>query len=167
MIILVLALGYFGLIASLKSSFKPVEALKVHCLEPVKSISQSAELDLQKIKVYSWDLGGIADEEISNILAYLGSEIQEHKQAVILNVQGLRPRYIHRFKSLLLNAGGCWAYAPLWHTPRYISWLQDIGIHIYAWLWGELAGKENYEHGLWTAIIGQCCFTWLKRTRMN
>ena len=168
--ILVLVLGYFGLIASLKSSFKPVEALKVHCLEPVDSESKAAELNFQqlnfqKIQVYSWDLEGITDKEIPKILAYLESAIQKHKQAVILNIQGLKPRYMHWFKPLLLNAGGCWAYAPLWHTPHYISWLQDMGIDIYAWLWGEFAGKENYEHGLWTAIIGQCTSLQIKAER--
>ena len=155
-VVLITTTLYLVFISYLQSSFEVVGPLKVNCVASSLSQQDSVKNNTSKWTLYTWDLTNSLPQEIHLVLSYIESISEQSQQTFIFNLQGLRATQVDPLKSLLSRTGGCWAYAPLWRRPSWLNWLHKLNFNIYEYLWDKVTIQESYEHGIWTAVIGDC-----------
>ena len=133
------------------------------------------------LRLMSWDFSPlmngalIESEDLKTTLFYLKTEISRainggrHRERplsgerlgseeiamVVVNLQGVSREMIHPLKRVLIEHGGCWAYAPQWETPSWINLLSRALGSEPSSLYEALLGSQSpYDHGLWAAVIG-------------
>ena len=155
--VVVFGLTYLGL-GSLVYQPRDIDTLSVHCIDryQAKQSEQSRvqSTDLDTIELHSWDLFTANPNELSEAINYLKKMSATVHRPYMITLQGVKPWMKSSLKSLLLDEGGCWAYAPLWETPKWVSVLQKSRVNIYQAIFGVEATRETVDHGLWTAVIG-------------
>jgi hypothetical protein len=155
--VVVFGLTYLGL-GSLVYQPRDIETLSVHCIDRYQA-EQSEKSRVQStalgtIDLHSWDVFKVNPNELSEAIRYLKKISATVDRPYMITLQGVQPWMKSSLKSLLLDEGGCWAYAPLWETPKWVSVLQNNQINVYKAIFGAEAAREAIDHGLWTAVIG-------------
>lgn len=142
-----------------------VSPLELHCIvhyDPSIAPDERSVLltSPSPIDLLSWDLGvispGSSPEEIERIvLPRLSGWFHRPGVSAVL-LQGVRPHARHRLVNWIREEGGCWAYAPVWSIPTWITWMHTLGVDVYSSILGpsRLKRFDLEEKGLWFAIKG-------------
>lgn len=124
----------------------------------------------QNLLLSTWDLSSIQDDQIDKSYLYLKKQLEMNSsfstaKLSVLNLQGLPVNSIEILTRLVSDFGGCWAYTPLWETPRGLARLHFIKQAVNSILLGQQEAQESMDHGLLTLILGDLSQTNVKAER--
>lgn len=146
-------------------TFNPplIQEIELHCLSPM---DRELTKDSRVMRLLSWDISELnsnlltLQERGEQVIEALDSEINSSfdrgQQAVFVSLQGVPFQWRQALKKLLIERGGCWAYAPLWHhhAPLFTSLLPRLYKALFGSVSQERLSTHLRDHGLWSAVIG-------------
>ena len=157
--------------------------------ESTRRSGQNSARPNQVWRVLSWDVGGVrstasrssadAPQRDTRLItttldaayryASAAQSTSKTSTPLVMMLQGAKRETRRMLEGYMRSRGGCWASAPLWETPRWVRWLQDRDVDLYAAIWGpeRRRARDLKDRSLWIGVFGLSSTSRLRAERWS